>query len=352
LPFTQQAPQYQPGAFSQQAFQMAGSPHYGPFQSMDAPSMPAGAPAPGGGTDWSKLIPLLGLGLLGNGGGGGGGNNNSKLLQTAYGKLKDYFTGTPSGGGGPLIGSGGDFGVPSTAADIANGVSIGGITDPAMAAYIGGLGTGADAAGAAAAADLAGAQLSPEVAATLDGLGAGTADAAGTAAAADAAGTGSGAAAGGAAGGWGAGAFGAIAAPLAVAAYGASTPAVELTGKYWNNINNSIAAGPGTTMQSKIDYTNALNAVMTNSGMGAYGLGGGIGQGSNGISGQATPAEWQQLAQYGITPQNIQQISAKTENPQMFDYMQANPSLFNWGPIKPGATGGGGAVGARSRTSL
>ncbi len=95
--------------------------------------------------------------------------------------------------------------------------------------------------------------------------------------------------------------IGAFAGPLSIALapalMGLASSPYTLTPTYWNNFNNSVAAGPSGNLQNNTNYLGALRELQNNPSM-------------------ASPAEWQQLAQYGITQQNLNQMIQQASNLQ------------------------------------
>jgi hypothetical protein len=146
---------------------------------------------------------------------------------------------------------------------------------------------GADVASSLAGFPAASAGIGTD-AAVAPALGTAATDAGGAGAAAGSAGAGGASAAGLGALAGGALAVGGVLAPLAA---GLLTQPYTLDASYWSRLNNAVAAGPGQSAQGNINYLNALREIQGNPSM-------------------ASAGEWQALAKYGITPDNLDQAIA------------------------------------------
>lgn len=278
---------YQPQSFgvspgtnwSQAAYQMAGSPNQNPFKGSVLPPASTAATSPSGGGATALGGTALGiLGALGKAAGTNTplGNAISGLMGSSGNPFGTYTSGNIANvgnvGGNSIASAGASAAAPYTTgllSDAANAAGVSGIApvgtgaidaaaDAGASAAIPGLEAGADTAGGLlggdAAADLA--SFSPE----LETVGTGAIDAAADAGAAEgAAATGGADAAAGASGaglGLAGGAAG-LGLALAPALIGMSTPAVQLTGKYWGGVQNSlqsaIASGDRGQIASQVN---------------------------------------------------------------------------------------------------
>lgn len=260
--------------WSQAAYQLAGSPNQNPFRGSVLPPANTAASSPAGGGATALGGTALGiLGALGKAAGGTGstasnlGNAITGLLGNNGNPFGTYTSGNIANvgnvGGNSIASAGASAAAPYTTgllSDAANAAGISGIApvgtgaidaaaDAGATAAIPGLEAGADAAGTVGGgllgADTAAAAASP----ALEAVGTGAIDAAADAGASigiDAGADAGAAAAGADAGGIGAGAgvgLGAAslaALPTAAFLYGVSQPAVQLTGKYWGGVQNSL----------------------------------------------------------------------------------------------------------------
>lgn len=256
----------QGGYWSQLAYQMAGRPQQGPYASVATPPAPPGSTSSSSGGSSAAGYGAAALGLLGalaQSPKGGGTSPLGSAVSTLGSKL-----------GGLLGTNGNPFGT-YTSGNIGNvgNVAGSGITNsyaPATAQYTSGLmGSAANAAGASgiapvgtgaidAAADagataaIPGLEAGGEAAGGLLGAGAaaaspaletvgtGAIDAAADAGVAEGAAATGGAEAGSAGMGALAGGAAGLGIALAPALIGMSTPAVQLTGKYWGGVQNSL----------------------------------------------------------------------------------------------------------------
>lgn len=136
-------------------------------------------------------------------------------------------------------------------------------------------------------------------------------------------------------------AAGIAALPLAVAAYGASKPAYTLDASWWGNFNNNLKSDydqinnigqvtPLTSQQIAKAQFNEAQGLQSLVGMNAN-------AGGQDMLPSVSTSEWQQLAQYGITPQNINQVQQQLQNESL------NGPGSNW--VTGGAYGGGGSKG-------
>lgn len=151
---------------------------------------------------------------------------------------------------------------------------------------------------------------SAQAAGLFGGSTAGSAAAGGTAAGSTAGGAAAvgDAAAGGDAAAAGAGSFAYAALPVAIAAYGWSTPPVSLNSDYWNRMNDMLTGkGSGnatydqatdSTQQRYDALQELLGMTQTRADMGA---------GQQVMGGDINQGEWDFLATQGITPQNLEQ---------------------------------------------
>lgn len=260
---------YQPQSFgaspgtnwSQVAYQMAGSPNQNPFKGSVLPPPSSSATSPSGGG--ATALGGTALGILGALGKAAGTNTNlgnaiSGLMGGGANQFGTYTSGNIANVGN-VAGSGITNAYAPATAQYTSGL-MGSAADAAGASGIAPVGTGAiDAAADAGAtavipgleggADAAGGLLGGGAAAAADpalaSVGTGAIDAAadaGVAEGAAATGGADAAAAGGASGaglGLAGGAAG-LGLALAPALIGMSTPAVQLTGKYWGGVQNSL----------------------------------------------------------------------------------------------------------------
>lgn len=258
----------QGGYWSQLAYQMAGRPQQGPYASVATPPAPPGSTSSsssGGSSAAGYGAAALGLlGALSQSPKGGGTSPLGSAVSSLGSKL-----------GGLLGTNGNPFGT-YTSANIGNvgNVAGSGITNsyaPATAQYTSGLmgsaanaagvsgiapvGTGAidAAASAGATAAIPGLEAGGEAAGgllgggaaaasspALEAVGTGAIDAAADAGVAEGAAATGGAEAGSAGMGALAGGAAGLGIALAPALIGMSTPAVQLTGKYWGGVQNSL----------------------------------------------------------------------------------------------------------------
>lgn len=236
----------QPQNWSQVAYQMAGTPNQNPFIGLTLPpaSTAATTPAGGGATALGGTL----LGLLGSLVKGPGGSGASSLGNALSGLLGGSFTPDAS-----IIGDAGAQTAADSAAQLAAAnTDAGDLAAASNQQWLDSLGGAAPAAAAdAAPTALAASDLAPvgvdaaTAAPTVTGLDA-TAGA-GDAAGAQTAGLGATAGAGAAIG------LAALPAILAM------TIPDSLKGSYYQNMNQTLAAGPGTTPQQIGQYYGALD---------------------------------------------------------------------------------------------
>ena len=315
------APAYQPGDFSKLAFQMAGSPQFGPFPGMTPPPAPVNAAgSSNGGSNLSSLLPLLaGAALFGGGNNKGSSSNSgiSNLVGKGYNYVKNLF-----GGSGDSVVNGIDTGIQSGAFSgasdaLAGNAALGATTDASGVPYFLSGSLGGDAASTAGDS-----LLSSGSGSLLDSLG-GFSSAGGGAAApvadAAAAGGSDAAASGAATGSLGLGLLG-VAATVAPALYGASQPGSALGSTWYNNFGNTIGAGlgPNATTQQKLLAASQLNQLGL---MQSNGTGGGTGFST--ASNFNMERLMQTLAPYGIT--NLQQANALAN--QLYGSIQNMPTM-------------------------
>lgn len=267
--------------WSQAAYQMAGSPNQNPFQGSVLPPATAATSPSGGGATALGGTALGILGALGKAAGGTGststnlGNAITGLLGGSGNPFGTYTTGNIANvgnvAGNSIASSGAAAAAPYTTGllgDAASAAGTGGIlpvgtgaidaaADAGASAAIPGLEAGGEAAGGllgGGAADLA--SFSP----ALETVGTGAIDAAADAGVAEGAAATGGEAAG-ASSGIGAGLaaalpFVAAAAAIGAPIYGATQPAVSLTPKYWdgvqNSLQNAIASGDRGQIASQV----------------------------------------------------------------------------------------------------
>jgi len=273
------------------------------------------------------LQSLLGGSATGNSGGIGGLINTGRQLYNGYNQLSNLFGGGignagaigggamgdanwansvfAGGGGGGFI-PGGIGGTDYIGGGLGNlGDMTGGLGQFAGGGgsdFLSGLGFNSAGGGAAG------------IAAPADALGLGTAaDTTGMAAlneagmpAADAAfGSGAGASSGLAAA---APALAGLAGLGAFMGVMGNQPGTGLSGQYWNNLNSTLAAGPGSGQNFGPNGPNAAGIKQYTDYEGAMAaLASAVrGQGQGAMGNNVIPnSEWQQLAQYGITPASV-----------------------------------------------